>query len=295
MGEAEWLQALVELEEALGEGASGAESAPGPERLRALGAALCQRQQHLADLQEERDELLSTVAHDLRTPLVAIQGFVQLLQLSTKRFGLAEKQREYVERIRQAAQQMNRLVEDLRTARRVEEGHLSIRPAAVELTVFLDDMLSLQREAARQRGLALEFRFEPGHPVVAVFDPDRIAQALGNLVQNAVRVTSEGGRVEVVVSREGDRLCFRVRDSGPGIDPEALPRLFERFTQGRREHSEGRGSGLGLFICREVARLHGGRITACNRAGGGAEFSLELPLVTVQEEHPPGLTPEGTP
>ena len=295
MGETEWLQALVELEEALGEGAPGGAIAPGPERLRALGAALRRRHQHLADLQEEKDELLSTVAHDLRTPLVAIQGFVQLLQLSAERFGLADKQREYLERIRQAAQQMNRLVEDLRTARRLEEGRLSIRPAAVELTAFLGDVLSFQRESARQRGLTLESRFDPGCPVSAVFDPDRIAQALGNLVQNAVRVTSEGGRVEVEVSREEGRLCFRVRDSGPGIDPEALPLLFERFTQGRRERSEDRGSGLGLFICREVARLHGGEITARNRTGGGAEFSLELPLVTVQEEHAPDPTPEGTP
>ena len=293
--EAAWLQALEQLEEALGEGAPGVAIAPGPERLRALGEALGQRHQHMTDIQEEKDELLSTVAHDLRTPLVAIQGFAQLLQLSAERFGLADKQREYVERIRQAALQMNRLVEDLRTAQRLEEGRLSLRPAAVELGAFLDRVLSLQGEAARLRGLTLEYRFDPGHPMVAVFDPDRIAQALGNLVQNAVRITPAGGGVEVVVNCERGRLCFRVRDSGPGIDPEALPRLFDRFTQGRRERSEGRGSGLGLFICREVAGLHGGGVTARNCPGGGAEFSLELPLVTVQEESIPDPTTEGTP
>jgi len=128
-----------------------------------------------------------------------------------------------------------------------------------------------------------------------VFDPDRIAQALGNLVQNAVRITPEGGRVEVVVSREEGRLCFRVRDSGPGIDPKALPQLFERLTQGRRHRSEDRGTGLGLFICREVASLHRGGVTARNLPGGGAEFSLELPLVTVDQEHSPSPTPKGTP
>ena len=287
MGETEWVQALAALEEALGEGVPPGEGAPGPERLRSLGEALRQRHRHLTDLQEEKDELLGTVAHDLRTPLVAIQGFVQLLQLSAERFGLADKQREYVERIHQAAQQMNRLVEDLRTARRLEEGHLSIRPAAVTLTTFTDDVLSLQREPARQRGLTLESRFVPGHPVSAVFDPDRIAQALGNLVQNAVRATPEGGRVEVVVGREAGRLCFRVSDSGPGIDPATLARLFERFAQGRPERSQGHGNGLGLFICQEVAALHGGRVTARNLPGGGAEFCLELPLVTVEEAPAP--------
>jgi signal transduction histidine kinase len=284
VGEAEWRQALQELEQALGTAAPDTETAPGPERLRALGGALCQRQLQLQGLQEEKDELLGTVAHDLRTPLVAIQGFVQLLQLSAERFGLADKQLEYVERIRQAAQQMNRLVEDLRTARRLEEGRLSIRPAAVALGTFLDDVLSFQREAARQRGLVLESRLEPGYPVTAVFDPDRIAQALGNLVQNAVRVTPEGGQVEVVVSREDGQLLFRVLDSGPGIDPETLPRLFERLTQGRRKRPADRGGGLGLFICYQVAVLHGGRVAARNLPGGGAEFSLELPLVTVREE-----------
>ena len=291
MGESEWLQVLAELEGTLGEGAPGVDVEPGPERLRALGEALRQRHQHLADLQEEKDELLSTVAHDLRTPLVAIQGFVQLLELNAERFGLADKQREYVERIRQAAVQMNRLVEDLRTARRLEEGCLSLRPAAVALAPFLDDVLSLQRESARQRGLDLESQLDPDQPCAAVFDPDRIAQALGNLVQNAVRVTPEGGRVWVEVTGEGGRLFFRVRDSGPGIDPDTLPRLFDRVTQGRRESADGRGSGLGLYICREVALLHGGGVTARNRPGGGAEFTLELPLVTV-EEGPEGTTEE---
>lgn len=288
MGEREWVQALAELEDRLREEAPGdsAEAAPrpGPERLRALAGVLGERNRQLAEQQQDRNELLSTVAHDLRTPLVAIQGFVQLLQRSTEGFRLAEKQHEYLTHIQQAVQQMNRLVDDLRVAGHLEEGRLTLRPAAVNLAEFLDEVLSLQREPARQRGVSLNVRLEPNLPRVAVFDPDRIAQALGNLVQNAVRITPADGQVEVAVGSAANRLLFRVRDSGPGIDPETLPHLFERFVQGRRERAAGRGSGLGLFICREVAALHGGRAAARNPAGGGAEFSLELPLVTVLEE-----------
>jgi signal transduction histidine kinase len=215
------------------------------------------------------------------TPLVAIQGFVQLLELSADKFGLAEKQLEYVERIRQAAVQMNRLVEDLRTARRLEEGLLPIKPGVVALGEFMDDVLCLQREAARPRGVSITIRPGIVMPPTAVFDADRVAQALGNLVQNAVRVSSEGQTVEVEAGTGDGWLWFRIRDRGPGIDPELLPRLFERFDRGRRKRTEGRGNGLGLFICREVASLHGGRVTADNRSGGGAEFRLEIPLVTV--------------
>ena len=278
MVETEWLQALCELEEELGQGeVRGA----GPERLRALRVEIAARERHVRELRAEKDELLSTVAHDLRTPLVAIQGFVQLLELSADKFGLADKQREYVQRICQAAQQMNRLVDDLRIARQLEEGRLSIRPATVNLGAFLGDVLGLQREAARPRGVAVEVLPSQKIPPTAVFDPERIAQALGNLVQNAVRVTQGGQRVEIELVASGGRLSFQVRDRGPGIDPEELPQLFERFAQGRRERTEGRGSGLGLYICREMAALHGGRVTAHNRPRGGAEFCLELPLVTV--------------
>jgi signal transduction histidine kinase len=284
VAEAEWLAALRELEQTLGEDLSVEGIEPGPARLRGLGAALRQRQQHLRELQGDKDAVLGTVAHDLRTPLVAIQGFVQLLQLSADKFGLADKQREYVERIRQAALQMNRLVEDLRTARRLEEGSLSIRPAAVTLGEFLDDMLGLHREAARPRGVAVECLSGPGAPLTAVFDPDRIAQALGNLVQNAVRVTPEGGRVVVTVDGGEGWLSFRVTDSGPGISPDMMPQLFARISQDRRDHALGRGHGLGLYICSQVAGLHGGNVNARNRPEGGAEFCLKIPLVTVVDE-----------
>lgn len=284
MAETEWLEALRELEQSLGGELTVEGIEPGPARLRGLGAALRQQQQHLWDLQGEKDAVLGTVAHDLRTPLVAIQGFVQLLELSADKFGLADKQREYVERIRQAALQMNRLVEDLRTARRLEEGSLSIRPAVVTLGEFLDDLLGLHREAARPRGVAVESVSGPGAPPTAVFDPDRIAQALGNLVQNAVRVTPEGGRVVVTVGGGDGWLSFRVTDSGPGISPDVMPQLFARMSRGRREPASGRGQGLGLYICSQVAGLHGGAVDARNRPEGGAEFCLKIPLVTVVDE-----------
>lgn len=283
-GEAEAL-----LAELLGEvpagGVGRAEHSPDEvrERLLAIRNAVRDRDRRILEVQRQKDEVLSLVAHDLRTPLVAIQGFAQLLKMSSQRAPLAPKQGEYVERILQAAQAMNRLVDDLLTARRLEQGRLPLRPRPVEVAGFAEALLSLHREAARPKNVRISLE---GADAVreAVFDPDRIGQALGNLVQNAVKFTAEGGGVRVAVSAVGRRLRFEVLDEGPGIDEELLPGIFDRFTQGRIAETAGRGYGLGLSICREIAHLHGGRVGAENARGGGSRFWLELPLVAATSE-----------
>ncbi|GAB4272680.1 MAG: hypothetical protein Kow0092_27790 [Deferrisomatales bacterium] len=284
--------------ELLGEGAgdraepSGTAQEPGPanghvtleqtlrqsrERLLAVRDALGERDRRLEELQRQKDELLSIVAHDLRTPLVAIQGFAQLLRLSAQSAELTSKQQQYVDRICQAVGAMNRLVEDLLTTRQLDRGRLPLRPRAVEVGRFVEEVLGLHREAARQKGVEIR-AVGPAGEVRAVFDPDRLAQALGNLVQNAVKFTPEGGVVTVRTGREGRWVVWEVLDQGPGIDEALLPRLFERNAQGPTGPSAGRGYGLGLFICREIARLHGGEVRAENLEAGGSRFRMAIPF-----------------
>ncbi len=244
--------------------------------LRSLRGAMHTRNRRLVDLQRQKDELLSIVAHDLRTPLVAIQGFAQLLQVSGKMGQLGEKQREYVERVLQAVRAMNQLVDDLLTARRLEKERLPLRPRPVDVASFVDANVELQRETARQKEIEIEIEL-PEHGCRARFDPDRMGQVLGNLVQNAVQHTPSGGRVGVRFTKEGKLLRCEVTDQGQGIEPELLPHLFRRFTRGASSEITGTGYGLGLFICRELVQLHGGEIGAENLSQGGSRFWFELP------------------
>ncbi len=245
-------------------------------RLAALREVVQARERKLAELQRQKDELLSIVAHDLRTPLVAIQGFAQLLQASGSRHPLSAKQGEYLERILQGVQTMNRLVDDLLTARSLDQGRLPLRVRPVAVAPFLEEVVRLQRESARQKDVAVELAAADAGEVR--FDPDRMGQVLGNLLQNAVKFTPQGGRVTLCASRAGDRLRFEVCDAGPGIHPELLPQLFDRFTQARVAETAGRDYGLGLYICREISSLHGGGVGAENRPEGGSRFWVEIPL-----------------
>lgn len=252
-------------------------------RVRDSAAALDRR---LADLQNQQDEFLGVVAHDLRTPLVAVQGFAQLLQASG---GLGEKQRTYVERILQAVRAMNCLVEDLRTARRLDQGRLALEPRSVALKPFGEELVEMHREEARQKEVDLRLEAPAGLPR-AVCDPERLRQAVGNLVQNAVKFAPRGSAVLVRVwAREGV-VRWEVVDRGLGFDEGLLPHFFQRWAQGGSAQSGGgQGFGLGLHICRELVALHGGRVGARNEPGGGSCFWAEIPL-----EGPPS-TPEGEP
>ncbi len=280
-GEEGLLHSAARARQALAEG-SGAPADLGEaleqsrERLLAIRDALRERDRRLAELRDQKEELLSIVAHDLRTPLVAIQGFAQLLRRSAATDGLSPRQQEYVDRILQAVAAMNRLVDDLLTARRLEQGQLPFEPRPVRLREFVDRIAALHASVAQGKGVSVEVEGEvPDLEITA--DPDRLAQALGNLLQNAVKFTPSGKTVRLRVRAEAGRVRFEVDDEGPGIDPEAMSCLFDRYRQGRLARTVGRGHGLGLHICRELVHMHGGQVGAKNLPSGGSRFWMEIP------------------
>ena len=301
--EAETLLARL-IHEALGEGAGHAEHTGAPagegrdaeggaaladaleasrRRLLAVREALREKDRRLAELRSQKEELLSIVAHDLRTPLVAIQGFAQLLQRTAGTDGLTPKQAEYLDRILQAVAAMNRLVDDLLTARRLEQGSLPFRPVPASLRSFLEEVVALHRSAAEPKGVTIVIE-EPVPDRRVRIDPDRLGQALGNLLQNAVKFTPHGGTVRVRVVEVDGQVRFEVSDEGPGIDPEVLPHLFDRARHGVLTQTLGRGSGLGLHICRKLVALHGGTVGAENLPGGGSRFWIQIPAGGPREE-----------
>lgn len=223
---------------------------------------------------QARDEMLSIVAHDLRSPLATAQVGSSLLarQIPEDRRETSQKAAEAIHRSIRLA---TRLVDDLLDVTRIEAGQLTLdlREVSPELIVHYAVESCLPLAAAASVGLETEVA--SGLPLV-VADEDRIQQVLGNLLNNAIKFTPRGGRIVVVAQREGDDIQFAVRDTGLGISEDHLPRVFDRFWQSRS--ADRRGAGLGLAISKGIVEAHGGHIWAESVSGEGSTFSFTLPV-----------------
>ena len=228
-----------------------------------------------------RRDFVANVSHEIRTPLTVLAGFVETLQ------GLdlpAGERARYLELMAQQAQRMQTLVNDLLTLSRLEGSPL---PGAGDWTPLAPLLAQCEQEArsvAAALGKTLELEFLPPPPARIGGTASELLSAFSNLVSNAVRYTPEGGRVTVRAQvLEGGRLEFSVRDTGPGIAAEHLPRLTERFYRVDRSRSrESGGTGLGLAIVKHVVQRHGGELKIESRPGAGSTFAIELPAARVR-------------
>jgi PAS domain S-box-containing protein len=224
---------------------------------------------------------LSMMSHDLRTPLTAISGYADLLAAGVLRTDTPasenDEQRFSIDRIRDAARELMGMINDILSFAQLESGHVEVRPVPVPVRAAIaraEALIRLRLEEAE-----LTFTFEPCDEVVLA-DPDRLQQILLNLLTNAIKFTGRGGRVTVSCSRTRDRLAIHVRDSGVGIPPNDLQRIFEPFVQLDRQTAKdtSRGVGLGLAISRDLARAMNGELTAESAPGEGSVFILDLPM-----------------
>ena len=232
-----------------------------------LGAAL-------ADTEARRTRLLGEVAHEMRTPLTVVDGYVEGMI-----DGVLPTTPEELGKVSDEVRRLRRLSDDLSALSRAEEGRLALATERVDLAAVVTAAAERLRPQAEDAGLRLTVT-TPGVPADVVADPDRIAQVVTNLVGNAVRATPEGGSVDVAVDGDGPWRTVTVRDTGEGLAPEDLGRVFERFYRvgGRRGEGEGGGSGIGLTIARGIVRAHGGDLTAESPGRGrGATFTVRLP------------------
>ncbi|MGW6280398.1 sensor histidine kinase [Kribbella sp. NPDC055071] len=219
----------------------------------------------------QRKAMVSDVAHELRTPLANIKGY-----LVASEDGVVPLDRELVTSLLEETDLLEHLVADLQDLALADAGMLRIHPAPRDLSELAQQVVLAHRAAAETAGVALTA--DAAGPAVASVDSARIRQALGNLVSNAVRFTAPGGNVVVGVRREDDGYNLTVTDNGSGIADEHLPHLFDRFY--RAEQSRSRttgGSGLGLAITKHLAEAHHGRITVTSRLGSGSTFTIWIP------------------
>ena len=231
---------------------------------------------------QAKTQFLAIMSHELRTPLNAIIGFEELLE-SEVSGPLNDEQRDQLERIRVSAWYLLELIDEVLTLAKLESGRSQVVREEVDMAKLARMAISLVEPAAARKGLRLDARL-PGEPVRLCTDPGKVRQILLNLLSNAVKFTDEGSvAVRIEAPNGGNVVCCSIVDSGPGIPADDHARVFEPFTQldpvnTRREG----GAGLGLPICRRLARLLGGDVILESAPGRGSTFVLSLP--TSQEE-----------
>jgi len=251
-------------------------------RNQAMRAARARRE--LAErASEAKSEFLATMSHEIRTPLHGLMGMMELLERGERDPARIEQ----FATMRGSGRQLQRILDDILDLSRIEAGHTDLEPHAFELPALLEQVVDLHASNAHAKGLALRLRIAHDLPAAIVGDPDRLAQVLGNLLNNAIKFTHHGA-VELQAEFDGaGRLLLAVVDTGPGIAPEVERELFEPFAQldagATRRHS---GTGLGLAICRRLIEAMDGDIGVRSLPGRGSRFEVRLPAAGMTRQAP---------
>ena len=219
-----------------------------------------------------KTEFISSVSHELRTPLTAISGWGETL--------LADPDRDQIQLHRglriilNESRRLSGMVEELLEFSKMEDGRFTLQLEDVDLQAEFEDSVFTYRELVRQEGI--ELHYEPGVEILPAIsgDPERLKQVFCNVLDNAAKHGGAGKRIDASMTREGSAQVIRVRDYGPGIPEAELPYVKQKFYKGS---SKARGSGIGLAVCDEIVRLHGGVFEIANAEGGGAVVTIRLP------------------
>ncbi len=242
--------------------------------LKAHAEELRRAYEELQEADRLKDEIVQNVSHELRTPLTFIKGYVDLL-LDGSMGPLTEAQREAVEIIAEKTNLLARLVSDIVTLQRIERGMLSCE--AVDIVALARVAVQGFQLTVTQPGLEITME-DPGGPLIVWGDRERLSQVLDNLLHNAVKFSPHGGRITVRIVDQGEHALVSVQDTGIGIPPDKLDRIFERFYQvdGSTKRRFG-GMGLGLAIVKRIVEAHGGRVWAESELGKGSTFYFTIP------------------
>ena len=228
----------------------------------------------LERLDTMRREFVADASHELRTPVANLAVAVEALRGGISTGGVETA--SLLDAIEREVDRLRMLVENLLDLSAIESGGVQLRMVPTDLAQVARDTVESFHARAEQAGIALVLNQPTRSPNVRA-DPDRMAQVLGNLVDNALRFTPRGGRLTVAVADHHDRVTVTVADTGPGIPPQDLPHIFDRFFKVDRSRSARRGAGLGLAIAKRLTTAQGGELRAENNAQGGAKFTVSLP------------------
>jgi PAS domain S-box-containing protein len=239
---------------------------------------------------KQRAEFISTASHEMRTPVAAIEGYLQLA-LNEKVSKIDPKARDFLTKALESTHHLGQLFQDLLTSAKAEDGRLVSHPEVVEMGEYVEKLSDSFKFSAEKKGLLTNFVFgrssTSDHVVRPLYyvhvDPDRLREVITNLFDNAVKYTPSG-KITLGLTSNNDVVQLFVHDTGPGIAPEDIPHLFQKFY--RVDNSATRtigGTGLGLFICKKIIELYNGRIWAESVVGKGSTFYINLPRLSTQQ------------
>ena len=251
--------------------------------------ALRMQAERLAEADHAKDEFIATLSHELRNPLAPLRNSLSLLRLAGTDDLVTAPVHEMMGR---QINHLVRLVDDLLEMSRISRDALVLRKERVAVGAIVHNAIETSEPLIRAARHDLHVAL-PEEPMWVEGDPVRLAQVLSNLLNNAATYTEDGGRVAVEAKHDGDHVTVSVSDNGPGIAPEALPRMFEMFSRGARSGARGHGGlGVGLALARRLAEMHGGTLNArSNGPETGSVFTLRLPLAANQAADAPIAEP----
>jgi PAS domain S-box-containing protein len=241
--------------------------------------------------EKQRADFISTASHEMRTPVAAIEGYLALA-LNDKVSKIDDKARSFLEKAHSSTEHLGKLFSDLLTSAKAEDGRLTSHPTAVNVSEFTLQLVEDLRFSAEKKGLALELKSSSApqgaqKTIAPAFftkaDPDRLREVITNLFDNAVKYT-ETGKITIGITGNKEVVQFSIQDTGHGIPKSDIPHMFQKFY--RVDNSATRtigGTGLGLFICRKIVELYGGKIWVESEEGKGSTFFINLPRLSTDQ------------
>src|SRR3979411_2157912 len=227
------------------------------------------------ELQNMKTEIMTLVTHELRTPLTAIQGMSEVLTQFDVEPGRGGEQDGA---INEEAKRLARMIDEYLNITRLEDGARPLRKVPLRVEAIVERVVLLLNPLGATRGVPISFEVEDGLPVIKA-DPDLLAQAVTNVLGNAIKYSPPGKDVGITVRTDDEDILIEVVDNGYGIAPHDIERIFEKFYRvPRAESADQQGTGLGLTLVREIMESHGGQVTAQSELGRGSTFTLRLPI-----------------
>lgn len=234
--------------------------------------ALQQEQQYLAELEQLKNNFISLISHDLKTPIAKIQAIVDRLLTQHSDPELNQD----LKSLRLFGDELNRYIQSILKVLRIESRDFNINVDVADINEVIEEALQQLRPLARERGLQIQTSFEPMFSLE--FDSTLIKEVIINLVENAIKYSSPGGSIEVISQEIDDYVHVLVKDTGEGIKPEDLDKVWGKFTRGSDQDLKTKGTGLGLYLVKYFIELHGGKVTMESKVGFGTTVSFTLPL-----------------
>jgi PAS domain S-box-containing protein len=251
---------------------------------RLLEKQITEQAEALADLHRRKDEFLAMLSHELRNPLAPISNAVHLLRLQKGENSVQQQARDIIER---QVGQLSHLIDDLLEISRINTGRVQLRQERVAVSGIVECAVESVRPLIDRHKHELTVSLSP-QPIWLYADAARLEQVVVNLLNNAAKYTDEGGHIWLTVEQEDDACVLRVRDTGIGITPELMPRIFDLFTQAARSLARSQGGlGIGLCLVHQLVTMHGGTVEAYSALGQGSEFVVRLPIAVSPASQPP--------